>query len=139
MISIDISIVSTVSTVVFMTHERGELPPMSRRSSARKGADAEREVQRIFATHGYALKRDGTETFGAVPDLYGADGLHLEIKRCERLSLLSWLAQSERDAEAFCDGVPTVIFRQSRQPWRIVLPLETFLSEYYCKVHPPNN
>ena len=105
-------------------------------NSAKKGAAAERELQEIFNRRGYDVRRDGTKTFGRVPDLYNLPGLHLEVKRAECLSLPAWIEQSERDAEAFLDGDPVVIFRQSHQPWRIVLRLEDFL-KYYESVHPP--
>lgn len=106
------------------------------RLSATKGAAGEKEVQEIFRAAGYDVRRDGTKTFGRVPDLYGLDGLHLEIKRSERLEIPAWFDQSERDASAFCDGAPTVIFRRNHEPWRIVLNLSDFLEGFYSKVYP---
>lgn len=109
---------------------------MSGRTSARKGAAGEREVQEIFRRHGYDVQRAGTQTYGTTPDLYNAAGLHLEVKRAERLSLPAWITQSERDAAAFLDGAPTVVFRSNREPWRIVLRLEDFL-KFYMAAYPP--
>lgn len=107
-------------------------------NSAKKGATAEREVMDYLNRRGHDVRREGTKTFGRVPDLYNLPGLHLEVKRAERLSLPAWIEQSERDAAAFLDGVPVVIFRQSREPWRIVLRLEDFM-QYYEAVHPPKH
>ena len=107
------------------------------RASARKGARGEREILRYFRERGYDPQRAGTQTFGTVPDVYNVPGLHLEVKRCETLRIPQWIRQSERDAEAFLDGTPTVVFRQNGQPWRIVMRLDDFL-QYYVAVHPPD-
>jgi Holliday junction resolvase len=105
-------------------------------NGAKKGATAEREVMDLLNRRGYDVRREGTKTFGRFPDLYNLPGLHLEIKRAESLRLPAWIAQSERDAAAFLDGVPVVIFRQNWEPWRIVLRLEDFM-DFYEAVHPP--
>jgi len=49
----------------------------------------------------------------------------MEAKRRETLAIPQWLRQAETDARPGL--VPVVAFRQSRQPWRVVVPLEEFL------------
>ena len=61
---------------------------------------------------------------GAVPDLVGLPGIHIECKRVERLNLHDAMAQAERDSERFQDGVPAVFHRRSRSPWLVTMKLE---------------
>lgn len=103
---------------------------MSGRSSARKGAQGEREVMSILRERGFRVERGGTQSYGAQPDLYGLDGVHLEIKRAETARIWEWMAQSKMDAARFADGAPTVIFRRSRSGWLICMELESWLELY---------
>lgn len=98
--------------------------------STRKGANGEREVMAILRDHGYPVERGGTQSYGQRPDLYGFDGVHLEIKRSERAQIWEWMEQSQRDAQRFGGGVPTVIFRRSRSKWLICMELSDFLAFY---------
>lgn len=98
--------------------------------STQKGARGEREVMNILRDHGYHVERGGTQSYGQRPDLYGLDGLHLEIKRSERAQIWEWMQQSQRDAQRFQDGAPSVIFRRSRSEWMICLGLNDFLTIY---------
>ena len=98
--------------------------------SARKGTAGEREVMAILRDYGYPVERGGTQSFGQRPDLYGLDGVHLEIKRAERAQVWAWMEQSQKDAQRFGDGVPTVIFRRSRSKWLICMELSDFLTFY---------
>lgn len=103
---------------------------MSGKKSARKGADGERELAAILRGYGYDIQRGGSFSFGEVPDLTGLDGIHIECKRAEQLRLSEWLAQAERDAQRFGDGVPTVFFRRSRSPWYVVMKLSDWMRIY---------
>jgi len=40
------------------------------------------------------------------------------------------MAQAERDAQRFGDGVPAVFFRRSRSPWCVVMNLEDWMKIY---------
>ena len=53
----------------------------------RKGADGERELATILCQYGYEVKRGGSLCFGQKPDLYGLSGLHIEVKRVEKLNI----------------------------------------------------
>ena len=96
--------------------------------STRKGANGEREVMAILREHGYHIERGGTQSFGQKPDLFGLDGLHLEVKRSECARIWDWMKQSEEDSKRFQDGVPTVIFRRSRSPWMVCMKLSDWLT-----------
>ena len=101
---------------------------MSGRASRNKGADAEREVSRIIKDR-LGIDTHRTPLSGGMSwkgDVQGLPGHHIEIKRAETLCLPAWLRQAEADAP---DGtIPTLIFRQSRQPWRVVVELDHFLN-----------
>lgn len=84
----------------------------------------------ILREHGYPVERGGTQSYGQRPDLYGLDGVHLEIKRSERAQIWDWMAQSQKDAQKFGDGVPSVIFRRSRSKWMICMELLDWLEIY---------
>lgn len=103
---------------------------MSGRSSARKGAAGERELAALLRQHGYDIQRGGSLSFGEAPDLSGLPGVHIECKRAETLRLSEWMAQAERDAQRFKDGVPAVFFRRSRSPWYVVMKLEDWMGIY---------
>lgn len=51
----------------------------------------------ILREHSYPVERGGTQSYGARPDLYGLDSVHLEIKRSERAQVWAWMEQSQGD------------------------------------------
>lgn len=103
---------------------------MTGRSSQRKGAGGEKELREILQREGYAVERGGSMTFGEVPDLSGLPGVHIEVKRVERLNLSEAMKQAIRDAERFGDGMPTVFHRKNREGWQVTMRLEDWLSIY---------
>lgn len=108
--------------------ERGR--DMSGKSSQRKGAEGERELAALLREYGYPVERGGSLSFGEVPDLTGLPGVHIECKRVEQLRPYDWMAQAERDAVRFGDGLPAVFFRRSRSPWLVVMKLEDWMGLY---------
>lgn len=98
--------------------------------SIQKGARAERELQNILREHGYHVERGGTQSFGERPDLYGLDGVHIEVKRRETVNLSAALDQAEADSQKFGDGLPAVFHRANRKPWTVSMPLDAWLQLY---------
>jgi len=92
--------------------------------SRRKGVRGEREVAVAFeqagATRLHNLEGQGDHLVELCDFLY-----HVEAKRRERLDLMAWVRQAEAEAEE--PYIPLVVFRQSGQPWRVVLRLDHFL------------
>ena len=72
---------------------------MPGKSSQRKGANGERELAALLREHGYPVERGGSLSFGEVPDLTGLPGVHIEVKRVERLNVPEAMKQAMRDAE----------------------------------------
>lgn len=97
------------------------------KKSQRKGADGERELAALLCENGYPVQRGGSLSFGEVPDLVGLPGVHIEVKRTERLNLSQAMAQSIRDAEKFQDGAPAVFHRSNRHPWVVSMLLSDWL------------
>lgn len=100
------------------------------RSSQRKGADAERELAAILRERGYEVERDGSLTYGEIPDLTGLPMIHIEVKRVERLNVGEAMSQAIRDSERFHDGAPALFHRRSRAPWLVTMRLEDWLELY---------
>lgn len=99
------------------------------KSSQRKGADGERELVAILREHGYDIERGGSLSYGEVPDLMGLPGVHIEVKRVERLNVPEAMAQAIRDAARF-GGAPSLFHRRSRFPWLVTMRLTDWLELY---------
>ena len=99
-------------------------------NSSRKGADGERELAAILEEEGFRMERGGTESFGTAPDLSGLPGIHIEVKRVEKLNIFTAMAQAIRDAARFRDGYPAVFHRRNRKPWLVTMLLSDWLRMY---------
>ena len=100
------------------------------KASQRKGADGERELAALLRQHGYEIERGGSLSFGEVPDLVGLPGVHIEVKRVERLNVGKAMGQAIRDAERFQDGAPMLFHRRNRQPWLVTMRFEDWVRIY---------
>jgi hypothetical protein len=96
--------------------------------SRRKGAVGEREAaEKLNDVLGTRFHR-GRQYHGGPdsPDLAGdLPGLHVEVKRTERLSLYPALAQARRDAPGL--AVPAVMHRANGKPWVIVVEVDDLI------------
>lgn len=100
--------------------------------SQRKGAEGERELAALLREYGYSVERGGSLSFGEVPDLTGLPGVHIEVKRVERLNVPEAMKQAIRDAPKF-GGTPALFHRRNREPWLVTMRLSDWL-EMYQKV-----
>ncbi len=99
-------------------------------NSRSKGKRGELEVAHILNKHGYTDARRGQQYHGGgdSPDVRGLPGVHIEVKRVERLNLTEAYAQAIRDA---ADGeIPAVFHKRNREPWMVTVTLEDFLKLY---------
>lgn len=98
-------------------------------NSRAKGATGERELSKILKEHGYDTRR-GQQYCGAYgdADVVGLDGIHLEVKRVERLVIEKAMEQSRNDARE--GEIPVVMHRKNRQPWLVTMDLESWLEIY---------
>ena len=81
---------------------------MSGKASQRKGANGERELAAKLRSYGFEIERGGSMSFGEVPDLVGLPGVHIEVKRVERLNVGEAMWQAINDSERFQDGAPVL-------------------------------
>lgn len=96
-------------------------------NSRAKGAAGERELSKYLNEHWGLDTHRGTQDRGAeAADVVGLPGYWVECKRVERIQMLAWCRQAERDAPA--SVAPLVVWRPSREPWRVTLGLDDFLS-----------
>lgn len=103
---------------------------MNGRSSQRKGAGGEQELKTILQQAGYPVERGGSLSFGTIPDLIGLPGIHIEVKRVERLNLSEAMRQAVKDSQRFDDGLPAVFHRRNRERWLVTMRLDDWLSLY---------
>lgn len=100
------------------------------KSSQHKGADGERELAAILQQHGYDCTRGGSLSFGEVSDLSGLPGIHIEVKRVEKLNVVEAMEQSIRDSEWMQDGIPALFHRRNRKPWLVTMRLTDWIQLY---------
>lgn len=95
------------------------------RRSKRKGASGEREaaaeLQKQFPKADFHRGRQYHGGPGTPDVCSSIDGMHLEIKRTESLSLYKAMQQARDDAKT---AVPVVMHRRSREKWLVVVELE---------------
>ncbi len=96
--------------------------------SRRRGADAEREIAKILQEYGYDVKR-GMVFYGQ-SDVVGLEGIHIEVKRVEKLNIHKAMEQSMEEAQKKGDGIPVVMFRRNREQWLVCQPLDDWIKLY---------
>lgn len=103
------------------------------KSSQRKGADGERELAALLSAAGYECQRGGSLSFGEIPDVLGLPGIHIEVKRVEKLNVGEAMEQAIRDSDRMLDGMPALFHRRNRKPWLVTMRMEDWLKLYGSK------
>ena len=98
-------------------------------NSIEKGKSGERELANKLKEYGYECRR-GQQFCGGNgdADVVGLEGMHLEVKRTERLSLYDALAQAKADARE--GEMPVVMHRRNRCEWVVIQPLDDWIELY---------
>jgi Holliday junction resolvase len=94
--------------------------------SRNKGKVGEREAAELLRNYGFDARR-GVQFQGGPdsPDVVGLPGHHIEVKRCEALSVYTALEQATADrAEGL---VPVVLHRRNNRQWIAVLNATDYL------------
>lgn len=99
------------------------------RKSREKGKRGEREIASLLREHGFEARR-GVQYQGGPdsPDVLGLPGIHIEVKRTERLNLYDAMSQAKADAGA--DEMPVVIHRRNNCEWVVIQPLNDWINLY---------
>ena len=103
------------------------------RSSQCKGAAGERELAALLSAAGFECQRGGSLSFGEIPDVLGLPGIHIEVKRVEKLNVGEAMEQAIRDSDRMLDGMPALFHRRNRKPWLVTMRLEDWLKLYGSK------
>lgn len=98
--------------------------------SQRKGRAGELELVALLNGYGIRAEPGKAISYGSTPDITGVPGLHVEVKRNERLNVLEAMRQAVRDAEKFGDGLPAVFHRRNRSEWLVTMKMTDFLGVY---------
>ena len=97
---------------------------MSKRKGASGELEAAAKLNEILGTrfHRGRQYHGGPES----PDLAGdVPGLHVEVKRTERLRLWEAVRQAQEDAGV--DQVPVVMHRANRKPWVVIVEADLLI------------
>lgn len=98
-------------------------------NSRDKGKRGELEAAKLLQSYGYDARR-GQQFSGANgdADVVGLPGIHIEVKRVEKLNLETAMAQSISDAR---DGeIPVVMHRKNRSIWLMTMPFTMWIEMY---------
>lgn len=100
------------------------------RSQQQKGRSGELELAGILGRHGFTIIPGAPLNYGTEPDLSGLPGIHIEVKRVERLNVSGAMKQAIRDSERFLDGMPALFHRRNREPWLVTMRLSDWMQIY---------
>jgi len=93
-----------------------------------KGKRGEREFAKWLRENFGVFAKRGQQHSGSPdsPDVVAdIPGIHLEVKRVERLNLQAAMGQAKRDCG---DNVPVVCHRRNRSEWLVTVPAGFFFS-----------
>ena len=101
-------------------------------NSKNKGKNGELELSNKLKEYGFETRR-GQQFCGANgdADVIGLDGIHIEVKRCENLSIYNAVDQAKNDKKE--NEIPVVFHRRNRKEWLAILPLDEFIKLYNKK------
>ena len=101
------------------------------KSSRDKGKRGEREWALVCREHGYQARRTAQNcgSSGDAADVTGLPGIHIEVKRVERLNLEDAMAQAVRDS-AGTGRLPIVAHRRSHCGWLVTMRAEDWFELY---------
>lgn len=102
-------------------------------NSRRKGKNGELEAVRLCRAEGWETHRTsqycGNNEEGAA-DIVGLPGIHVEVKRVERLNIDDALDQSTRDAEKTDKAIPIVLHRRNNTRWKVTMDAHDWFKLY---------
>lgn len=102
---------------------------MTGKGSRNKGANGERELANLLRDFwGFDVRRG--QVFNGEPDIVGLNGIHVEVKRVEKLNLIAAMQQAREAAKKKKDGVPAVFHRKNRTRWLVTMDLDDWVDFY---------
>lgn len=102
-------------------------------NSKKKGAAGEREFANYCKEKGFDVRRtaqyNGKEQ-GSLADVIGIPGIHIEVKRAEKLNIHDAINQAIRD-NVTKGSIPIVAHRKNRTPWLITMTADDWFKLFY--------
>lgn len=98
-------------------------------NSRNKGKRGELEAAHLLQNHGYDTRRG--QQFAGIngdADVVGLPGIHLEVKRVEKLNIDEALVQAIRDKRA--NEIPIVMHRKNRTKWKVTMLFDDWMELY---------
>ena len=89
-------------------------------NSKQKCARGEREFAKFCNYEGYTVRRGQQYNGIEGQDCVGLPGIHVEVKRVERLNINEAIQQSIRDAK-YTENIPIVAHRKNNECWLITM------------------
>ena len=102
-------------------------------NSKAKGGRGERLLVNELKKHGYNVRRSQQYcgNTGEAMDIIGLQGIHIECKHCERMTLYDWIAQAVRDSEASKNGnKPVVIHKANNKDILVTMRFDDWIDLY---------
>lgn len=98
--------------------------------SREKGKRGEREWAAVCREQGYDCRRTSQYCgkTGDASDVVGLPGIHIEVKRVERLDLYGAMGQARRDAKL--GALPIVAHRKNERGWVVSMDAEDWFRLY---------
>ena len=98
-------------------------------NSKNKGKRGELEAAHLLKEYGYDARR-GQQYAGinGDADVVGLPGIHIEVKRTEKLNIDTAMEQSINDARE--SEKPIVMHRKNRSKWLVTMPLDEWMELY---------
>ena len=99
-------------------------------NSKLKGGRGEREFAALCREEGYNSVYRGQQYSGGIdsPDVKGLPGIHVEVKRAERLNIHEAIQQSIKDSNGA--AMPIVAHRRNRDKWLITMVASDWFKLY---------
>lgn len=95
-----------------------------------KGKRGELEVAALLRDYDFEAER-GQQYRGGPdsPDVrHSIPGIHIEVKRTEKLALYEAMGQAEAELPPKSDKMPVVFHRRNGKPWAVIMRAEDFLA-----------
>ena len=101
-------------------------------NSKAKGKRGELELAAKLREYGFTSRR-GVQYNGAdgSADVVGLPGIHIEVKRTEKLNVCEAMKQAQRDAKE--GEAPAVFHRKNREQWLVTMSLSDWVALYQAK------
>lgn len=96
-------------------------------NSKQKGNRGEREFASLCRDNGYECRRGQQYNGLDGDDVTGLPGIHIEVKRVEKLNLYDAMEQSTRDRKG---QLPIVAHRKNHCDWLITMKAEDWFNLY---------